>query len=100
MAKLGGAVRFLGSIIYGRLPKGSYDEAVRGFRTAVSINPDYGNHHIQLARTYAAMKKPDLAKDELRVAIACPVKTSLCAYYRDWAKHILARLESGRGGGH
>ncbi|MBN2206140.1 MAG: hypothetical protein JW742_01940 [Candidatus Aminicenantes bacterium] len=96
LAQIGGAVRFLGSVIYGRLPKGSYDEAVRGFQTAVSLNPDYGNHRIQLARTYAAMKKPDLAEAELRAAIACPDQTSLCAYYRDWARHILARLESGR----
>jgi tetratricopeptide (TPR) repeat protein len=100
LAKLGGAVRFFGSILYGRLPKGSLDEAVRGFQTAISLNPDYGNHHIQLARAYAALKKAEPAKRELQVAIACPDKTSLCAYYRDWARRILARLESGRGGDH
>lgn len=98
LAGLSGTVRFLGGVIYGRLPKASLDEAVKGFQTAVSLNPDYGNHHIQLARTYAAQKKPELAKEELRVAIECPDETSLCAYYREWARHILARLESGRGG--
>lgn len=100
LAELGGAARFFGGILYGGLPKGSFEEAVKGFRTAVSLNPAYCNHHIELARTYAVMKKTEPAIWELRTALECPDLTSHCAHFKERAGRMLARLEKQSGGNH
>jgi Tfp pilus assembly protein PilF len=100
LAEVGGAVRFLGSLVYGKIPKGSYEEAVRGFQKAISLNPGYCNHHIELARTYLDMKKKDLALKELEVALTCPDQTSMCSRFKNRARREIERLEgtvSGTG---
>jgi Tfp pilus assembly protein PilF len=93
LAEVGGAVRFIGSIIYGKIPKGSYEEAVKYFQRAIALNPEYCNHHIELARTYLDLKRKDQAAREYRVAMACPDLTSQCAHFKERARRELAKLD-------
>ena len=93
MAEIGGASRFFGSILFGSIPKGSFDEAVKYFKTAIEIKPNYSNHHLELGRTYLAMKKKDLAAQEFQIAVDSPILTSKCADYKQEAADELAKLK-------
>jgi len=76
MAEIGGAQRFFGGLIYGSIPKGSFAEAEKAFLKAIEIKPGYINHHVELARTYVAMKKYALAVPEYQKTIDLPIGTS------------------------
>lgn len=76
MAEIGGAKRFFGGLIYGSIPKGSFAEAEKAFQKAIELNPEYANHHIELARTYMAMGKFDLAVPEYQKTIDLPISGS------------------------
>lgn len=93
MAEIGGVTRFFGGIIYGKIPKGSFEEAVKDFQKAIEIKPNYSNHHLELGRTYLLMKKKDLAAKEFQIAIDAPILTSKCADYIEEAKAELAKLK-------
>jgi tetratricopeptide (TPR) repeat protein len=93
MAEIGGAQRFLGGIIYGSIPKGSFEEAEKAFLRAVELKSDYTNHHLELGRTYLALKKFDLASQEFQKCIDCPILTSKCASYKKEAEDELVKLK-------
>src|SRR4030043_1099368 len=57
MADIGGAQRFLGGMIYGSIPQGPNEESEGGVQKAVTLKPDYTNHHLELGRTHLRMKK-------------------------------------------
>ncbi len=52
----------INSFFGGVPPGGSYDDAVKAFMTAISIEPKYMNHQYELAQTYYDMGKPVEAK--------------------------------------
>ncbi len=93
MAEIGGVSRFFGSIFFGSIPKGSFDESMKAFQKGIEIKPNYSNHHLQLGLTYIDMKKKDLAAKEFETAINCPILTSMCPDYIDQAKQELAKLK-------
>jgi len=97
LAEVGRAARFFGGILYGRIPKGSFEEAVKGFQKAIALNPRFGNHHFELARTYAAMKKKEPAIKEIQTGLECADTTSMCAHYKERARRMLTRLEKQKG---
>ncbi|HEX2695305.1 MAG TPA: tetratricopeptide repeat protein [Acidobacteriota bacterium] len=76
MAEIGGAKRFFGGLIYGSIPKGTFADAEKAFQKAIELKPDYVNHHIELARTYMAMGKFDLAVPEYQKTIDLPITAS------------------------
>ncbi len=76
MAEIGGAKRFFGGLIYGSIPKGTMAEAEKAFLKAIELKPDYINHHIELARTYMAMGKFELAVPEYQKTIDLPITAS------------------------
>jgi tetratricopeptide (TPR) repeat protein len=82
IAEIGGAKRFLGGMIYGSIPKGTNEESERSLQKAIAIKPDYTNHHLELGRTYLAMKKYDLAKQEFQKTLELPNSTSKCPLYK------------------
>jgi tetratricopeptide (TPR) repeat protein len=92
LAEVSGAARFFGSIFFGSIPKGSFEEAVKDFQKAIAINPSYCNHHIELGRTYLALKKKDLAVKEFQIALDCPNLTSMCEHFKERARRALAKL--------
>ncbi|MGQ9672596.1 MAG: hypothetical protein ACUVV5_05620 [Candidatus Aminicenantales bacterium] len=93
MAEIGGAQRFLGGMIYGSIPKGSFEESEESLKKAVELRPDYTNHHLELGRTYVAMKKYDLAKQEFEKVLELPVTTSKCEDYKNEARTELEALK-------
>ncbi|HCS49360.1 MAG TPA: hypothetical protein DIW61_14340 [Candidatus Aminicenantes bacterium] len=93
MDEIGGAQRFLGGMIYGSIPKGTNEESEKNLQKAITLKPDYTNHHLELGRTYLAMKKYDLAKQEFQKTLELPNTTSKCETYKKEAQAELDALK-------
>ncbi len=76
MDEIGGAKRFFGSIVYGSIPKGSFEESEKALRKAIELHPEYANHYLELGRTLVALKKYDEAAECFQKCIDLPKTTS------------------------
>ncbi len=72
IADIGGATRVLAKIIYGGIPKGSYEEALDHFKKAREINSKRLIHQIEYGRTLAMMGREDEARREIEKGLAMP----------------------------
>ncbi|WP_395717531.1 hypothetical protein [Prosthecobacter sp.] len=72
LAQIGGVTRAVALIVYGGLPSASYDEAVRCFQKAISLNPGRLLHVVELGRTYALMGREDEARNWINRGLAMP----------------------------
>jgi tetratricopeptide (TPR) repeat protein len=81
-AEVGGAKRFFGGLIYGSLPQGSFAEAEAAFQKAIHLKPNYLGHHLELARTYVAMGKYDLAVPEYQKVIDLAPMSAIDKYLK------------------
>jgi tetratricopeptide (TPR) repeat protein len=72
LADIGGVKRALAGAFYGKLPKGSNEEAERCLQKAIAINPDRLMHYIELGRVYAQMGRKDEARKYLNKGLAMP----------------------------
>ncbi len=93
MDEIGGAKRLFGSLIYGSIPKGSFAESEKALEKAIAINPDYGNHYLELGRTLLALKKKDEAATAFQKCLDLPVTTSKCEMYKEEAQAELNALK-------
>jgi tetratricopeptide (TPR) repeat protein len=93
MAEIGGAKRLLGGLIYGSIPKGTNEESERNLKKAIELNPEYTNHHLELGRTYLAMKNYDLAKQEFQKTLELPNTSSKCSMNKKEAQAELDALK-------
>lgn len=93
MAEIGGAKRLLGGMLYGSIPKGTNEESERNLQKSITLKPDYTNHHLELGRTYLAMKKYDLAKQEFQKTLELPKTTSKCDQHKKEAQAELDALK-------
>ncbi|NOY57328.1 MAG: tetratricopeptide repeat protein [Calditrichaeota bacterium] len=76
VANLSGLLKVFAKILYGGLPPASNKEAIKHFKKAIEINPDYINHHLELGITYQEMKKWKLAKEQFEKVATLPIKDS------------------------
>lgn len=72
MAGIGGAARALAKMIYGGVPKGSYQEALEHFEAARKINNRRLIHQIEYGRTLAMMGRDAEAKTEIKKGLNMP----------------------------
>jgi tetratricopeptide (TPR) repeat protein len=93
IAEIGGATRLFGSILYGKIPKGSFEESEQALKKATELKPDYLNHHIELARTYMAMDKYNDAVSEYQKAIDMPASTSKDPDYKKEAEAEIVKAK-------
>jgi tetratricopeptide (TPR) repeat protein len=93
MAEIGGMQRFFGGMIYGSIPKGTFEESEQYFKKAIELRSDYTNHYLELGRTYLAMKKNDLAAQEFQKCLDAPIRTSKCHVYKQEAQQELDNLK-------
>ena len=94
MDEIGGAKRFFGSIVYGSIPKGSFEESEKALRKAIELHPEYANHYLELGRTLAALKKYDEAAECFQKCIDLPKTTSKDDVLKGEAEAELNALKS------
>jgi len=93
MAEIGGASRFFGGILYGSIPKGSFEESEKNLKKAADMKPEFVNHHLELGKTYVSLKKYDLAAAEFQKAIDLPKTTSKDDVLKTEAQAELAKIK-------
>jgi tetratricopeptide (TPR) repeat protein len=93
MDEIGGAKRFFGNIVYGSIPKGSYEESEKALRKAIELHPEFLNHYLELGRTLLALKKADEAAECFQKAIDLPKTTSKDDMLKAEAKAELDKLK-------
>jgi len=93
MAEIGGAKRLLGSIFYGGIPKGSFEESEKALKKAVEMKPDYINHHLELGRTYISLEKYDLAIQEFQKCLDLKISLAKDNAYKEEAKLEMAQAK-------
>lgn len=94
MDEIGGAKRVFGSILYGSIPKGSFEESEVNLRKAVELHPEFVNHYLELGRTLVALKKHDEAAEAFQKCIDLPKTTSKDDVIKEEARAELADLKS------
>lgn len=70
MAAIGGGTRLLAKVVYGGVPKGSYQEALDHFAKARAINANRLIHQLEYGRTLAMMGRKAEAKTEINKGLA------------------------------
>jgi len=58
--------------------KGSYDEAVKEYESAITLAPGWYEPHYELGQTYYEMKRPDDARKQYELALGCDPNCWLC----------------------
>ena len=64
--------RGLASLIYGKLPQTTIEDAVKCFENAIEINPNRLMHYIELGRAYAQMGRTVEARRLIEKGLAMP----------------------------
>ncbi len=72
MAEIGGASRMIAKVIYGSVPKGSYEEALEHFSKARKLNSRRLIHQIEYGRTLGMMGRNAEAKTEIQKGLDMP----------------------------
>jgi tetratricopeptide (TPR) repeat protein len=70
VARVGGMLRLMASIVYGGMPAASNEEAAKCLKKAVELAPQRVMHHAELARVYKAMGKTGLATKEWQAVLS------------------------------
>ena len=84
--EIGGAKRLFGSLIYGSIPKGTFEESAVALEKAVELNPDLVVHYLELGRTYYALKKYDKAAEAFQKCLDLPKSSSKDDMYKEEAE--------------
>lgn len=72
LAEVSSAKRLVAGLIYGQLPKGSFEEAEQDMKKAIAINPHRLMHYIELGRIYAEMGRKQEAREFITKGLAMP----------------------------
>lgn len=86
-------VKVVAKTFLGGYPPVSLEESVKYFERAIRLDPEDVTAHLELARTYAEMDRPDDARSEIREALAAPVRERLDAVEKEEATRLLAELD-------
>jgi tetratricopeptide (TPR) repeat protein len=93
MAEIGGASRLIGGLLFGSIPKGSFEESETNLRKAVELKPEYINHRLELGRTLVEVKKYEDAAAEFQKCLDLPAATSKDPAYKAEAQKELAAIQ-------
>lgn len=92
LAEISGAKRLLAGLVYGQLPKGSYEDAETAMKKAIALNPHRLMHYIELGRIYAQMGRKDEARELINKGLGMPNAEKDDPETKERAKETLAKL--------
>lgn len=84
--------RSLGSMLYGKLPETTHEQAVACFEKAIALNPNSLRHYIELGRTYAEMGRAEDAKKMIEKGLAMPILEKDDPDLKDSGREMLSSL--------
>jgi len=77
--------------VYGGLPDASFERAVADFRRAIDLE-EVRFHHLELAKTYLKMDRPEDARTQLETVLDLPPREPFAERYAAEAKDLLDDL--------
>lgn len=89
MANLNPILRAIARTLYGDLPPGSNEEAIRYLTRAVKLKPDRLSARVDLGRAYLAADEPQKAREQFEAALKLPSRDSDDAATREKARQAL-----------
>lgn len=89
---LGFFQRAIVKTVYGGLPNSSLQQAERDFKRAIALD-DAVFHHLELAKTYRQMDRPQDARRELQIALDMPTEDPFDPEYKEEARKLLQDLD-------
>ena len=94
MAEIGQMSRLLSfAVLWRSVPKGSLEKSVEYLQKAISLNPTVISHHLELARSYAAMGKWQPARNSLKAAQEFPIQFSDDPVHKKEAQQLLREIK-------
>ncbi len=93
VATLSGIAKTFAKVLYGGLPPASLDDAVKHFKKAIELKPDYINHYLELGITYEMMKEWQKAKEAYDKVLELPATERKDPEYKKEAKERLKKVE-------
>ncbi len=93
MADVGPVTKALGSLVYGKLPPSSNEDAERYFLKAISLNPNRLMHYVELGRTYAQMGRKVEAKKYLTKGLGMRETEKDDGETKEKGRQLLAKLK-------
>ena len=93
LANLSWVLKSFAKILYGGVPPGTNEEAVKMFKKAIEINPNHIEHYLELARTYQYMGKKELMKAPLKKVLELPNVEEDDPEFKKEAKAMLKKLK-------
>lgn len=95
MAEIGQMKRIVASVVLWRsVPHGNMEKSAQYLRKAISLNPAVISHYLELARTYAAMGKWELARSSLRSVQELPIQYSDDPLNKREAQQLLQEIKN------
>jgi tetratricopeptide (TPR) repeat protein len=92
LAGIGFATRSIAKLVYGSVPKASYEAALQHFAAARKLQPNRLIHELEYGRTLAMMKRKAEAKAVLTAALAKPNREADDAEAKVRAQETLGSL--------
>ena len=93
LADVGPVTKALGSLVYGKLPPASNEEAERCFEKAIQLNPNRLMHYVELGRTFAQMGKPAEARKYITKGLCMAETEKDDGETKEKGRQILAKLK-------
>ena len=94
VAHLSPFLKIAAKIVYGGVPKGASDEnAVHHFQEAIRINPRHINHHLELGKTWMAMRRYEKAIAEFQTCLDLPDSDPNDELYKAEARKLMTHCE-------
>jgi len=92
LAEISSAKRLLAGLLYGDLPKVSYEEAERAMKKAIALNPHRLMHYIELGRIYSQMGRKEEAKELINKGLGMPDSEKDDPETKERGRETLAKL--------
>jgi len=93
LADISGLKRLLAGAVYGKLPKGSNEEAEACLHKAIALNPHRLMHYVELGRVYAQMGRKDDARRCIDKALSMPNREKDDPETKERGREALAKLK-------
>ena len=95
MTNIGWLTKAFSKVFVVSTPPATFENAVDHFTRAISINPNYISHYLELGKTYVFLEKWAQAGEAFNKAVEMPVTEKSDSKYQRDSRHYLQLLQQG-----